>query len=336
MSATAPVGEPSVLATVGRKRVVLALTDQGGALRPETIRSYDAEATSGVSDALSTFRRDLALPVLPKQSAIAVAGLARGDAISITRTRWIISRPGIEAMLGRPPLVLNDFAAEAWALYSADVRPAETFNGVAHPSLRKPGCYLLLGITSGLGAAVLRRDESGLVTVLPTEAGHGGFVAGTEELARLADDLYPGKHPVIAEDIVSAPGLLAIYELVARRRGFSSRAHTPEEVTRGIALDPIAREACELLCKAFWAQAGSLVQVFGAWDGVLLTGKVAQALRQFLRRPDTQSLFAGVSKYHRLLSGVPRGYAALEHSELVGLAEALRHHGHKAGAGPAA
>jgi hypothetical protein len=28
--------------------------------------------------------------------------------------------------------------------------------------------------------------------------------------------------------------------------------------------------------------------------------------------------------------------AALEHSELVGLAEALRHHGHKAGAGPAA
>jgi glucokinase len=329
MSETALVGEPAVLATVGRKRVELALTDQCGSLRPETICSYDAEATSGVSDALSIFRRDMALAVLPKQSAIAVAGLARGDAISITRTRWIISRPGIEAMLGRPPLVLNDFAAGAWALYSADVRPAEMFNGVAGLSLRKPGCYLLLGITSGLGAAVLRRDDSGLVTVLPTEAGHGGFVAGTEELARLAGDLYSGKHPVTAEDIVSAPGLLAIYQMVARRRGLACPAHTPEDVTRGIALDPIAREACELLCKALWAQAGSLVLTYGAWDGVLLTGKVAQVLRQVLRRPDTQSLFAGAGKYQRLLSAVPRGFAMLEHGELIGLAEALRHDRHK-------
>lgn len=317
---------PSVLGTVGRKRVSLALSDERGALRLDTIRDYDAEATSGVSDALTTFRRDLALADLPKQSAIAVAGLARGDAISITRTRWIVSRPGIEAMLGRPPLVLNDFAAEAWALYSADVRPAEMFSAVADLSFRKPGCYLVLGITSGLGAAVLRRDENGLVTVLPTEAGHGGFVAGTEELGRLAGDLHPGKYPVTAEDIVSAPGLLAIYQLVARRRNVTCRARTPEDVTRGIALDPIAREACELLCKGFWSQAGSLVVTFGAWDGVLLTGKVAQVLRQVLRRPDTQALFVGAGKYQRVLSQVPRGFATLEHGELVGLAEALRHH----------
>lgn len=315
----------AVLGTIGRKRFCFALTDERGTLRPDTRRSYDAAVTTGVSGALAAYQRDLALPALPSQSAIAVAGLARGDAISITRTRWFLSRSGLQAMLGEPPLILNDFAAEAWALHGTDERPQEMFGGAASVSVRRPGCYLLLGITSGLGSVVINCGETGEVSVLPTEAGHGVFAAVTEELAQLADDLFPGKRPVVAEDVISASGLLAIYALIARRTGAVVRARTPEDVTRTVAVDPISRQACELLSRAFWAQAGSLVMTYGAWDGVFLTGGLAGAIRPLLRRQDAQAPFLACTRYGRVLAAVPRGFVSLEMGELIGTGEALRY-----------
>lgn len=314
----------AVLGTIGRKRVQLALADGGGGLRPDTIRSYSAEETIGVSGALTTFQRDLSIPALPARSAIAVAGLARGDAISITRTRWFLSRSGLQAMLGEAPLILNDFAAEAWAMYSADVRPLESFAG-APVAVRQPGCYLVAGITSGLGVAVFNHSQAGQVSVMPTEAGHGGFVAGSAAIAKLAADLFPGRHPVLAEDIVSAPGLQAIYELLVRQGGGMVRARTPEDITRSMTVDPMARRACEVLAEAFWSQIGNLVVTFGAWDGVVVTGGLAGAIRPILRRPDLQAAFVGAGKYARVLGTVPRCYGELQHAALIGAAEALRH-----------
>lgn len=315
----------AVLGTVGRKRLRFALADERGALRTETIRSYDAATATGVSGAIATFQRELALPALPEHSAIAVAGLARGDAISITRTRLFLSRSGLQAMLGRPPLILNDFAAEAWALSGAGARPIEMFAGPSDFSLARPGTYCVLGITSGLGTAVVSRGEDGRVAVLPTEAGHGGFVAGTGELADLAAELFPGRHPIAAEDVISAPGLMLMYAAIARRERAAGRARTPEEVTRAMTVDPVARHACELLAKAFWSHVSSLVLTFGAWDGVVVTGGLAGAIRPLLRRPEMAAVFTGAGKYARTLSAVPRAFLSLEHGELVGVAEALRH-----------
>jgi len=153
----------AVLGSIGRKHVCLALSDEHGALLPNTIRTYDAAATTGVSAALVGFQRDLALPALPKRAAIAVAGLARGDAISITNSRWFVSRSGLQAMMGQAPLILNDFAAEAWAICSGTVYPAETFGALPAPEPKRPGCYVVAGITSGLGVAVMNRDATGAV-----------------------------------------------------------------------------------------------------------------------------------------------------------------------------
>lgn len=315
----------AILGSIGRKRISFALAGDDGALRGETIRSYSADTATGVSAALIGFRRDLALPNLPTRSAVSVPGLVRGDAISITRTRWFLSRSGLHAMLGEPPLILNDFAAEAWAFAGASARLQEVFGGSAAPNLRRGGCYLVVGITSGFGVAAVSRGAGGDMTVLATEAGHGQFAATTDELAAIVADLHPGRPAVAIEEIVSAPGLLAIYTLLSRRSGSPPRAKTPEEVTRLAATDPTARAACDMLAKAFWAQAGSLVMTFGAWDGVLVTGAVATALRPSLRDAAAQALFAGSIRYRRMLQDVPRALVTLDNCELIGLAEALRH-----------
>ncbi|WP_293881088.1 glucokinase [Sphingomonas sp.] len=330
---TGAAHDVAVLGSVGRKRVRFALSDENGTLRPETIRSYDAKATTGVSAALIDFQRDLALPAIPSRAAIAVAGLARGDTISITNTHWFVSRTGLRAMTGCAPLILNDFTAEAWAICGADVCQIETFSTQLAPELKRPGCYVVLGITSGLGVSVINRSETGAVTLLSTEAGHGAFAAATGELAQLASDMFPGLNPVMTEQIVSAPGLAAIYAFLAQRGRTAVRIRTPEEITRSAATDPVARAACELLAKAFWAQAGNLVMTFGAWDGVLVTGALANAIRPFLQRPDTQTLFATSPKYQRMLQNVPRAFVTLANAQLIGLAEALRYERVKSSAG---
>ena len=315
----------AILASIGRKRVWMGLSGEAGVLLDDTIRCYDADAVTGVTAAFIRFQQDLLLPRLPSRSAIAVAGLARGDSISIMNTRWFLSRSGLEAMLGEAPLILNDFAAEAWATSGAGVRVEEHFSGAALPPQPSPGCYVVVGITSGLGVAVVHRREDGVLTVLPTEAGHGAFAAVTDELARAAAELIPGRPHIVAEDIVSARGLVALYTLLARRAGTVTGVVQPEEITRSTTSNPIARAACEMLAKAFWAQVGSLVMTFGAWDGVLLTGALGNAIRPFLRQAETQTLFAASSKHHRVLQSVPRVFVTVENAELIGVAEALRH-----------
>jgi glucokinase len=317
--------EVGVLGSVGRKRMSFALTDAAGGLAVETIRHFDAATTTSVSGALTDFQRQLQLPALPRRAAMAVAGLARGDSISITKTRWFLSRSGLGAMLGTPPLILNDFEAEAWALYARDARPQEVFAGSPSFSLRQPGCYLIVGITSGLGVAVVQVADGGAVTVLPTEAGHAALVGGGEEFSALVTDIHGRRWPVQAEDVISAPGLAQIYAALAKRNGSAGRLPTPEEVTRSAGTDRIARHACELLCQAFWTQVGNMVLSVGAWDGVVVIGKAADALRPLMRRPEAQGCFAASGKYQRQLLQVPRVFVAQEQGALAGAAEAMRH-----------
>lgn len=315
----------AVLGSIGRKRVCLAFSTANGLVLRDTVRTYEAHTVNGVSAALTTFQKDSGVPSLPRRSAFAVPGLVRGDAISITKTSWFLSRSGLQAMLGEPPLVLNDFAAEAWALCAAEGRVREAFGGADGSPAKRAGTFLVVGITSGLGVAAIHRSETGVVTVLPTEAGHGAFAAATAELADLAATVSAGRYPVAAEELVSAPGLLAIYNALSRQRGCLPRAKTPEDVTRSVATDPTARLACDLLAKAFWAQAGSLVMSLGAWDGLLIAGAVAHAILPSLRKPEAQALFASSIKYRRALLEVPRALVSYENAELVGLGEALRH-----------
>lgn len=321
-----PAAPPGValLGDIGRKRLRFALTDAAGRLDRATARDYDAATTTTVSGALSRFQRDTGLAMLPARSALAVAGLARGETVTITRTRLLVSRSGLSAMLGQPPVILNDCAASAWALADGTTRVLEAFAGTLDLAALKPGCYCLVVPTTGLGVAVLTRSETGQVTVLPTEAGHGALVTGSRALADMAARIFPGQHPVCAEQLVSAPGLLALHTALVRERG-GRPALKPEDVTARIAGDPLAREACTTFVQALWAQAGSLALTYGAWDGVILAGRLAEALRPLLRQPGLEGAFIVPGKFTRALAAIPRVLVQQENAELRGAAEALRH-----------
>lgn len=314
----------AVIADVGRRAVRLCLTDHDGRLRPETLRTYEPSQQSTISGALSAFGGECELAALPRRCAIAVSGAAVGDIIAVTNSRWYVSRAGLSAMLQAPPLILNDFAAKAWAIGSPQSGASvETLAGPAL-DIATPGTRCLIGVGSGLGVAVISRGVHGTVAVLPTEAGHCHFPGEIPELGPVLLRLRKAKGNVTAEDLISERGLVAIYQAVVEIEGGIARASDTAGIVRlAAANDCAARKAADHFCRALWHFAGNMALAYGAWDGVMLTGSIANALRGLIRLPELSADFIVEGPYQRQLREVPRALVTLEHAELHGAARAL-------------
>lgn len=254
-----------------------------------------------------------------------MSGVPRGDTISITNSRWILSRQGLAAMFQATPLILNDFAANAWAMSSKHISAQmEPVSGVpVRPD--KPGTYCIIGIGSGLGVAMLSRDEYGGVNVVPTEGGHLGIMDGVPGLAPVLDKLRRGNAPVTGETLVSGPGLLKIYEALNDIRGRPQSARTLSDLLTPSRMhgDPGVAEALELFARTFWHFAGNMVLGYGAWDGLILTGSITTAMKAVLRRTDLNRQFYVEGPWSRRLREVPCATASFKHAELEGAAVAL-------------
>jgi glucokinase len=315
----------ALVADIGRKAMRIGLTDEAGRLRHDSVRAYDPSVQSTLSGAMGTFRRDAGLVRLPSRCAIAVSGIPRGDVISITHSRWYISRSGLTAMLQAPPLILNDFAANAWAI--SDPRCSGRMESLSGRAVtpHAPGSYCIIGIGSGLGVALLSRDEHGSATVVPTEAGHSLFMAGMPGAEQITPLLRSKSGYLAAESMISASGIMAIYQAFATLAGVQPVVAEPADLLRlGTTMgDATAARALDFFARALWHFAGNLVLAYGAWDGVILTGSVVAALRPALRRPTAEDHFVINGPYMRQLREVPRSTISFEHAELEGAAVAL-------------
>ena len=314
-------GKTAVVGYVAQTKASFALTDDTGLLREDTIRDFHASAHTTVSGALMAFKEEAGLASLPSRCALAVAGMPRGDTISVTNSRWFISRSGLTAILQRPPLVLNDFAANAWAVSAAGTNEIEAA-GAAAPT--GPGTFLVIGVGRGLGTAAFIRDDEAHITVLPTEAGHAELVACSAEITPFIDMLRARRRHLSAEALLSCAGMAALRNAVAEQQGNRSQLASSEEVIRAAAVgEPESQKAIGLFAKALWHYAGNLTLIFGAWDGVFLSGAIVSALRSILAQPEVRQGFIIPGPYANLLRNVPAGFLLLDNCELRGAAEAL-------------
>lgn len=313
----------ALVGDVDRTGVTFALTDADGSFIEDSVRSYEAEKHTTISGALLAFKEDSGLAALPRRCALAVAGVPRGDTISITNSRWFISKSGLGAILQRPPLIINDFAANVWAVSATESRNIQAA-GAAAPS-PGPGTFVVVGMGKGLGVAAFLRDEAGGVTVLPTEAGHSDLADDSADVSPLFEIMKKEKRLRSAETLLSSPGLAALRNAMAEQQGSSARVATGDEVVRSAALgDPQARTALLLFSKVLWRFAGNLTLMYGAWDGVFMTGRMVNSLRSTLRQPDTRQNFIIPGPYANMLRNVPAGFLLLDRSALRGAAEAIR------------
>ena len=322
----APEGLTAIVGDIGRQTIRLGLTDSAGELRRETIKAYESATQSTISGALTTFARECGLNTLPRRCALAVSGATRGDTISVTNSRWFVSRTGLRSMLQADPVLINDFAAIAWSLTSpkGSARIDRTDQGSICPATN-PGTYCIIGIGSGLGVAVIQRDEFGHYSVLATEAGHSSFTPSAAGWPQVIEIMRRGAICQTAEQFMSASGLHRTYLACAEQIRVEPRAANSVEVMRLVetSRDPAAVKATDLIARALWQFAGNMVLSHGAWDGVILTGSLTHALAKVLKQSSVRDHFLLAGPYVRELQRVPCGFASFDHAEMEGAAQAL-------------
>ena len=256
------------------------------------------------TDALQRFERERGIPLRGLNCAMAIAGASNGETISLVRSRWTISRVGLQAVFGTSPVILNDVAARAWAT-GAGTANIELLRGSGTPSLSRPGRYGMVMVEEGVGAAIVDVDRDAGVRVLETEAGHTDFSPTNEREEKLARAVR-GNNAVVSWEMM----------LMLDRHDPLWNQACPEM------LEP---ERPRLLANLLGRFAVNLMHSFGAWQGVMITGSRAGRMLEVGNRVYFDSAFATRRNFSRLLIGSPAWRVDQHEAVLTGAAARLAH-----------
>jgi len=226
------------------------------------ITRFASDSLQTFTDALLRYERETGQHLLGMTAVIAIAGAAVGESIPIIRTRWNISRAGIESMTGCPPVVINEVAAQAWATVGA-LPMLEPIRGTGTPDLRAKGRYVFVAINDGVGTAIIDIDDAGHVTVIEAEGGHADFAPQTEAELTLARAMAP---------IGGAPS----WEQMLMIR----RETAPAKAVNGLTDQYLAEMRATLLGRFI----ATMMLMTGAWSGAMMTGSAIPHYDSSMRR----------------------------------------------------
>jgi len=224
------------------------------------------------TDVLLRFQQESRLSLLDLEPVIAIAGVPNGQSMSIERSRWVISRAGLFSLFGRPPEVLNEVAAQAWALRGS-LQGVMPVLGNGQPDLTRPGRYVFLTHEEGLGTAIIDVDDRGLCTVLDGEGGQIDFLPIDDAEFALARSIVRRSEACLSWEQV----------LMARRN----------------APDAASAESNRLFARLLGRFVSNQIYASGAWSRAFMTGRLVPALD---KGTDFQQGLSHQRPYHRLLS----------------------------------
>jgi glucokinase len=276
-------------------------------------------------DALQFYLKEHGLQPRQYECAVAVAGVPRGDVISLANCRWYVSIRGLSAFLRSEPIVLNDFAATAWSLTALD-RSKLLPVGSQPPRPIQPGAtFQVVGTGCGLGVATLHITRRGEVVVIESEGGHSSFAPQNELEEEILPHLRRQFGHVSYERIVSEPGLENVYRALAARAGKSGPAPTAAaiKVAARQRTDPLAVDTIKIFANALGSFIGTTTMTLGAWDGVFLTGEMLQEMLPALNAIDFRARMTAKGRLSKLLAEVPVAMVNYSETRLLGAAAAL-------------
>jgi glucokinase len=244
--------------------------------------------------------------VLPDAVAIAVAGPVGGEVIRFTNNPWII-RPALipEKLRVKRWTLVNDFGAVGHAVARAG---AEHFVHLAGPDVPLPssGTLSVLGPGTGLGVAHVWRNGAGDYRVQATEGGHIDFAPLDSIEDALLAHLRRRHNRVSAERVVSGPGIISIYEVLAAMEG--RPVPTLDDRTiwqQGMSgEDSLAAAAVDRFCLALGAVAGDMALAQGA-SGVVIAGGLGLRIRDTLLTSGFASRFRAKGRFEGMMAAMP-------------------------------
>jgi glucokinase len=305
---------------IGGTKTLLALADGGSIVCerryasgdwgefPALVRAFLVEAGIGQGIAAACF---------------GVAGPVEANRAKVTYLPWVVDGAALAQAfdIGRVTVV-NDFAAAAQGV--AALRP-EQLPTLQEGRPQPDAPRLLIGAGTGLGVAGLLPEGSGWRTV-GGEGGHIGFSpADDAQLAVWRHLARPGGR-VTAENVISGPGLAAIYTSLMKVSPGSTAIEDPAGIVAAADTNPLARQAVDLFIAAYGAFAGDLALLFMARGGVYLGGGIAPKLLDRLRQGGFVRAFGARGAHAGLMADFPIRVITEERLGLLGaLAIAAAH-----------
>jgi glucokinase len=273
-------------------------------------RRYADRDFAAFADVVRTFHGEARASI--EGACLGVAGPIEGRRVAVTNFPWEIDAGALEAILGAPVALANDFVAAA---HGIDVlRPDELATLQAgEPEPRAP--QLVIGAGTGLGVAY-RVWQGDRYAVIGGEGGHAGFAPADERQASLWRVLHAELGRVRVEHVVSGPGLVRIHDFIREGRG---GPRSPEEIASGA--DPVARAAVDLFLECFGAAAGDHALAILACGGVFLAGGIAPRILPQLRNGPFLGAFNAKGVHARLAAGFPVQVVLSERLGLLGAAK---------------
>jgi glucokinase len=277
------------------------LDDKGHELAPEIFENADFTGLEGVLRIYLEHRRE---SDRPSRAALAVAAPILGDEVQMVNIGWRFSQTALKQALGLKRLqVVNDFAANAWALPQLggdDVVQVGGGTSVPRTTLAT------LGPGSGLGVSALVPSADGWA-VMSGEGGHISMPAMTrdeQDVIALLRDRFDGH--CSAERILSGPGLVNLYVALAElvRRG--QPTVTPEDVTNLAKQgEPLARKTLAMFFTMLGTVAANLALVTGARGGIYIAGGIVPRLVDELQKSEFRVRFEAKGRYRGYLAAIP-------------------------------
>ena len=253
----------------------LALVKPGNAALDEIVTYADSDFST-ITEVFQDFERGQNISLSRTRVAIAIAGVPIGSAIPVVRSRWTLSREGLDRYFGQPVTIINEVAAKAWSVFDSARHQARSVIGSLSLAPTHSGRWVFISLADGLGIAVIDIAADGSRRVIDTEAGHVGMTALDEHGDRIVAELRRrGRFPSWenAFDLLTA-------------------TDAPQNANYGPA------HCLGLL-------AADLVYNFAAWDGVVLADRAAELVRS----PRDLAAFSAPPRikrpYDRLLARVP-------------------------------
>jgi glucokinase len=296
-----------------------------GETRLQAVREYKTEEFPTFTDALQSYTREHQLSTAGLPIGLAVAGVTRGDTISLPNCRWYISVSGIKSFLAHDPLVLNDFESIAWSL--AGIAPARLQSvGPIPPRPVGPGrTFLVVGTGPGLGTAMLAIGADGMPNVFAGEGGHSSFSPQNDEEAALLATLRARHGHVSFERLLANFGLQNIYAFVGERQGRNGEPPSAETIVAAAQrADAQSRAAIDLFASILGAFIGNVVLTTGTFDGVFLVSPLLGQMLPFLGESRFRNAFVAKGRMRKALETVPIAFADQRQARLEGAAAALR------------
>lgn len=306
-----------LLADVGGTNIRFGLAREprsGSVSNIEEARSWPSETFSSFSAALEQYIATLDDSIGLSSAAIAAAGPATPDAISLTNNDWTITKDDVHRVVGPgvPVRLLNDLEAVAHALPFLQGDAIDWLDKVRPPATIS-GRQLAINVGTGFGSAAILRNGDDWVCC-PAESGHMqlGFADAREQSLCAALGL---SQPTV-EDLLSGHGVRRL------RDGMAAGASPPhcEAVFDAANTDAETDQLRAVFSGLLARTAANLALSAAAWDGVFLCGSVALAWSQQADRESFRRAFVGASKMQERLAKTPLGFMRHAYPALVGLA----------------